>query len=200
MQAVITKEDVAKALVELTEQGKRPSATAIRALLGRGSLSTVIKLKSELEAGAIAAKESEEALRMFRSVWDMAFQEGRKHSHEELQTVRDDLLSSAAELGRLEGENALAVQQATDAKQQRESTLAELAHANEQVIAARAANETSANERAALSERISSLHETHGRVVTELQLKIEAANERAHQLELELARALAVLEAGKSSR
>lgn len=200
MQAVITKDDVAKAVADLTEQGKRPSATAIRALLGRGSLSTVIKLKSELEAGASAAKESEEALRMFRSVWDMAFQDGRKHSHDELQTVRDDLLSSAAELARLEGENALAVQQATDAKQQREAALAELALANEQVIAARAANETSANERAALSERIASLHEAHGRVVTELQRKIEASNERAHQLELELARALAVLEAGKSSR
>ena len=72
MKQIITKDDVAKAIQDLVEKGKKPSLAAIHASLnGRGSMSTLVRLKAEIDATAKSDADSPEELKAFREIWSM---------------------------------------------------------------------------------------------------------------------------------
>jgi len=77
MKAIITKQEVAQAIVSLKSAGKKPTLQAIHAVLGnKGSLSTVQKFRSEIEAEIVTGRDSEEGLQVFRQLWAKAVGEG----------------------------------------------------------------------------------------------------------------------------
>ena len=88
MKAIITKDDVAGAIEKLKASSKKTTLQAIHAALGnRGSISTLVKLKAEIEAGAVAVRDDEEGLKAFRDLWALAIEEGKKVKEE----VEEDL-------------------------------------------------------------------------------------------------------------
>jgi hypothetical protein len=53
MKQIITNEEVSKAMADLATQGKKPTLSALHAALNnRGSMSTLVRLKAEIEAAA----------------------------------------------------------------------------------------------------------------------------------------------------
>jgi gamma-glutamylcysteine synthetase len=199
VQQLISRDEVAAAMKQLAGEGKKPSATAIRAVLGRGSLSTVIKLKGEIESAVDSPPESEEGRRLFQKTWETAVAEGRRQVQEHLETARIDLQTAVAEVERLEGD-LVGLRAANDAMQiELRQARAEAAAASEQALAARAANESAANERAALSTQIAELYRSHAEAVAGLNAQLTAAQGRAHRFEVELARAQALLDVRQSS-
>ena len=104
MKQLLSKEDVAKAIAELSAKGRKPTLVALHAALDhRGSMSTLVRLKSELESAAQPVADSEEALKAFRQVWDLAFDEGRKQQEEVIAELRENLRVLATENERLDG-------------------------------------------------------------------------------------------------
>ena len=110
MKQIITKEEVGKAILDLAGQGKKPTLAAVHAALNnRGSMSTLVRLKAEIEAAAQPVTDSPEGLKAFREVWALAVDEGRKQQDAVLVELRESVKALATENERLEG-TALAAQ------------------------------------------------------------------------------------------
>ena len=78
MKQILTKEMVKKALDDL-KADKKTTNNILHAALGfRGSMTTVIHLRAELEADKLAPNDSAEGLKAFRDVWALAREEGGK--------------------------------------------------------------------------------------------------------------------------
>lgn len=200
MKQVITKEEVSKAIAQLKEQGKRPTLATIHALLNnRGSMSTLVRLKSELEASTIPATDSAEGLKSFREIWALAVAEGRGAQEQLIDELRGNVNSMAAENERLEGSLLAAEQQLHElnhAKSLIESELRDYrASVQVQIDSSRAAaTEATANASDALA-RLAERQADHSKQLAALQSERDDAIRRAHEMEIKLVRALALLEA-----
>jgi chromosome segregation ATPase len=199
MKQVITKEEVSKAIAQLKEQGKRPTLAAIHARLNnRGSMSTLVRLKSELEASTIPATDSAEGLKSFREIWALAVAEGRGAQEQLIDELRGNVNSMAAENERLE-ERLVAGEQQLDelnrAKLLIESELRDYrTRVQVEIDAARAtAAEATANASDALA-RLSERQADHRKQMAALQSERDDAVRKAHEMEMKLVRALALLE------
>ena len=103
MKAVLTKEEVGKAISHLVGQGKRPTLAALHAALdNRGSMTTLVRLKAEIDAATRSATDSPEALEVFRKVWALARDEERKEQDRQMAELRESIKALAAENERLE--------------------------------------------------------------------------------------------------
>jgi len=195
MKQVITKENVVQAVQSLKSAGKKATIAAIHAALAnRGSLSTVVKLKAEIEADALAQGDSPEGLKAFRELWALALEEGRKQKEVEAEELRQGLDALAAENEKLDGQVAAANSRIADVEKQRDGMVSELAKANDQVTLARATGEQNANKLADALERIAKLQEAQAKEVADLRQQLSSAEKQAHALELKLARVEAKLE------
>ena len=195
MKPIITKENVSQAVQSLKAVGKKPTIAAIHAALGnRGSLSTVVKLKAEMEADSLAQGDSPEGLKAFRELWALALEEGRKQKEIEAEELRQALDAFAAENEKLDGQVAAATNRIVEVEKQRDGMVAELAKANDQVTVARATGEQNANKLAEALERIAKLQEAQAKELADLRQQLSSAEKQAHALELKLARAEAKLE------
>jgi hypothetical protein len=104
MKQIITKEEVSKAIADLVGQGKKPTLAALHAALNnRGSMSTLVRLKAEIDAAAQPVADSADGLRAFREVWALAVDEGRQQQEAILLEVRESVKALAAENERFEG-------------------------------------------------------------------------------------------------
>ena len=195
MKQLITKQDVSQAIDSLKAAGKKPTLTAIHAALNnRGSMSTIVKLKAEIESEALDQKDSEDGLKAFREVWAMAVEEGRKQKEAEIEELRQALDAMAAECQSMEGQVAASNDRLKQLESQRDGMVSELAKANEQVTAARATGEQNATKLADALERMGKLQGDHAAEITSLRKELAEALAKSHETELKLARAEAKLE------
>jgi uncharacterized phage infection (PIP) family protein YhgE len=184
MKQVITKQEVAKAMDDLVHRGKRPTLIAIHAALNhRGSMSTVVKLKSEIEAAAQPATDSSEGLRVFREVWALAVEEGRQQQEAVIGELRENLQALAAENERLDGLAAAAkdAQAAAEDELHRVRTKLET-----ELSSAQAALIQAGAQAAAALEKLAETQASHSAEVAALQRDLINANRAAHERELEL--------------
>lgn len=206
MKQILTREEVAKAISDLAgKTSKRPTLAAIHAALrGKGSMTTLIKLKNEVEAAAQSPVDSEEGLKIFREVWALAVQEGRHQQESVLAEMKENLQTVLIENERLEGvassaaaraDNCEAAQAKVEAdrdvlKAEYERRLGEantaLIQANDQ---ARLALDHLASERAARAAEVAGL-----------RIELAKSVAQSHGLELQLVRARALLEKDGENR
>jgi chromosome segregation ATPase len=195
MKQIISKSDVAKAIENLKDSGKKSTIAAIHAALGnKGSLSTVVKLKAEIEADAIAQGDSAEGLKAFRELWALAIEEGRKQKEAEAEEMRQALDALSAENQKLDGQVAGANNRIAEVEKQRDGLVSDLAKANERVAATRATADQNANKLADALERIGALQASHAKELASLRQQLASAEKQAHAFELKLARTEARLE------
>jgi predicted nuclease with TOPRIM domain len=198
MKQVITKEDVSKAICDLTAQGKKTTIAAIHAALSyRGSMSTLVRLKTEIETAANTANDSAEGLKAFRAVWSAAVEEGRKEQEAKIAELRECLNSLATENERLDGvamaahnhANELEVEKSraeTELRQVKARVEAEL----DQARAAAAQVETRATD---ALQKLADSQAMHATQMAAMQTDRDNAANKAHDTELKLVRALAFL-------
>ena len=190
MKAVLTKEDVQKAIESLKKSGKKPTLASIHAALGnRGSITTLIKLKAEIEADSVHREDSEAGLKAFRELWDLAVEEGRRQKENELADMQQSIDAMLSESQTMEGQLAATTERMTELEAQRDSMVSELAKSNEQVIAARAAGEQHAQKLAAALEKMGDMQVAHGSEISKLRDQLADVQVKAHETELKLARA-----------
>lgn len=203
MKTILQKEEVNKALDSLTAAGKKPTLKALHAALGnRGSMSTLVKLKSEIEADAVRPVFSDEAEQAFRNVWNAAVAEGRKQKEAEIAALKEAQEALMSELETMEGKVVASNTRVADLEKLQSELTGEVTKATEEVTRARAAGETHAMKLAEALERIERLQTSHAAEIARLREQFDQANTKAHELELKLARAEARLDGsgvGKSA-
>lgn len=200
MRQIVTREDVAKAIQNLAAQSKKPTLAAIHAALDhRGSMSTLVRLKSEIDAAICEPTESEVALKSFREVWRHAVEEGRRQQQAQVQELREGMTILAYENERLEGGAVSARNQIEDLEKAR--VAAEVEHAKfsttsaEELKDARKASAEATTRVAAALEELAECQAARVAEVKLLQDELKIAVQKSHELELKLVRAIALMEA-----
>jgi len=192
MKQIIDKELVQKAIADLKGSGKKVTLMTLHGALGhRGSMSTLVRIKAELEAEAQPGDDSNEGLQAFREVWALAREEGRRQLESVNAGLQEDLQTLARENERLQGEAIAAANKANDfqaAKAEAEVELAKvkLLLANSQAALIQAGKETQSG-----LEKVAAEQSAHQSTQQELKQVIE----KAHEYELEMVRCRALLDA-----
>lgn len=200
MKQIITKDEVGKAIQDLVEKGKKPTLAAIHASLnGRGSMSTLVRLKAEIDAATKPGTDSPEAIKAFREVWTMAVDDGRKQQEAVLQELRESIQALVKENERLEGASIATLNHVTEleqAKSQIETELRQVrAQADVEIKQSRSVLAEATAQSALALQKLSVAQASHAAEVTALHANLTAAVQKAHDLELQLVRATALLEA-----
>ena len=201
MKQVLSKEEVAQAIAELSAKGRKPTLTMLHAAVGnRGSLTTLVKLKAEIEAESRQVADPPAALDAFRKLWRSAVEEGQAQQEAVVAEARETIRVICAENERLDARGAAAetsVAQLKDAKLHAESELGR--------VRAEAAGELSRTQTslAEALQRLTTAQTSHAAEVSRLRADLDAALLKAHNAELELARvqarSQALLEARNSA-
>jgi hypothetical protein len=199
MKQLITKEEVRSAISQLIGQGKKPTLVALHAALdNKGSMSTLVRLKTEIEEEAQRPTDSPEALEAFRKVWGLARAEGRKEQEQAIVEQRDSLNVLATENERLEGAAGAAQKRAADlqeAKSKAEMELQLLRTSAERELSRATSTMRDAGLQAARAlQELADARAAHATQVTALQADLTKAQQNAHEFELQLVRARALLE------
>jgi len=200
MKQVLSKEDVAKAVRDLAAQGKKPTLAMLHAALNnRGSMSTLVRLKAEIEAAAQPVTDSPDALRAFREIWALAVEEGRLQQEAVVTELRENLRTLAAENERLDGTATAAQTRVGELEQSVSRAEAELSRVRteqEQALGRSQAAlvQVSAQASEAL-QKLAEVQAARSAEVTSLQRDLALAVSKGHDLELKLVRAQALLEA-----
>ena len=196
MKTILLKDDVAKAINALTATNTKPTLKALHAALGhRGSMSTLVKLKAEIEAEAAGPLFSEDAMQSFRNVWSAAVAEGRQQKETEIAALKEAQEALMSELQTMEGQAVASNARVAELEKLQSELTGEVTKAAEEVTRARATGETHALKLAEALERIEKLQTSHATEITRLREQLDKANAIAHELELKLARAEAKLDA-----
>lgn len=200
MKQIITKEDVSKAMLNLASAGKKTTINAIYAALnGRGSMSTIVRLKAEIDAATKSETDSSAGIKAFREVWALAVDEGRKQQEVVLIELRDSLKALAVENERMEGATMALQNQINDlekAKSRAETELNQVRVRTEgEVKLARTALTEATTQAAAALQRLAEAQTSHARQIAALQAELTAATRKSHDLEMQLVRSSALLEA-----
>jgi chromosome segregation ATPase len=206
MKQILSKDDVAKAMSDLAAQGKKPTLAVLHAALSnRGSMSTLVRLKSEIETAAQPATDSPEALKAFREIWALAVEEGRAQQEAVATELRENLKTLAAENERLDGTAVAAQNRAAELEQAVSRAEAELnrvrTEQGREVQQTQAALVQASGKATEALQRLAAVQAAHADEVASLQAGLAGAVSKAHDLELELVRAQALLEAkGKAAK
>lgn len=200
MRQIVTREDVAKAIQDLAAQGKKPTLAAIHAALDhRGSMSTLVRLKAEIDAALSEPTESEAALKSFREVWRLAVEDGRRQQQAQVQELREGMTILANENERLEGSAVAARNRMEDLEKARVE--AEVEHAKFRTVSAEEledARKASTEATSRLAAALEELAECQSARVVEVKLlqdELKIAVQKSHELELKLVRGIALMEA-----
>ncbi len=194
MKQLLSKEDVAQAMAELAAKGRKITLATLHAALGnRGSLSTLVRLKAEIEAPSASPQDSEEALNAFRQVWNLAQTETRKQQDAAIADLQETLKTLATENERLDGVAAAAelrcaeLERAksaaeTEALQNRAKLESELSRAQGAL--------SDANAQAARAlEKLAKVQSEHAAELADMQRKLSETLAKAHDQEIRLVRA-----------
>ena len=200
MKQIITKEEVSRAIVDLVGLGKKPTLAALHAALNnRGSMSTLVRLKAEIEAAAQPVTDSPDALKAFRDVWALAVEEGRQQQESVLVELRESVRALAAENERLEGVAVAAQNHSGDLEEAKSLAELELSRFKTQVEGelkqARTAQAEATTQASGALQNLAEARAAHATQVATLQADLTAAVRKAHELELNVVRAEALLEA-----
>jgi len=204
MKQIISKEEVAKAISDLAIQGKKTTLAMLHAALNhRGSMSTLVRLKAEIDAAAQPESDAPEALKAFREIWALAVEEGRIQQEAVTAELRENLKALASENERLDGTAMATQDRATELEQAASRAGAELnrirTEQERELNQAQAALVQASAQTTEALQRLSEVQATRSAEVAALQTDLASAINRAHELELKLVRAKALLEAAEKT-
>lgn len=202
MKQLLSKEEVAKVMTELASQGKKVTLNSLHAALNhRGSMTTLMRLKSEIEIAAqpVGVADSPEGLKTFREVWAFAVDEGRKQQDALISQLREDQKALAAENGRLDGLATAAENRAGELEGAKSASDADLvqvrARLEHELNRVQAALLDATDQARQALAKLTAEQTARGEEVSELRRELATEVHKSHELELELVRAKTHLEA-----
>lgn len=157
-------------------------------------MSTLVRLKAELEAEAQCPTDSTTGLASFREVWSLAKAEGRKEQELIVVEMRSSLQGLAAENERLEGAAAAAQKRVADLEDEKAIALSELQRAERELMLATSATRDAGLQATKALQELADARNSHANQLAALQAQLTAVQRTAHEFELELVRARALLE------
>jgi chromosome segregation ATPase len=182
MKQVLTRDEVARAIKDLESQGKKVTCTSLHAALGnRGSMSTLLRLKAEIEGTPAPVTDSPAALKLFREVWASAVAEGRQQQDALVSQLREELTAVAVENERLEGLALESVKRREDAEAERDRSVEEHRLAQADLVKA-------ASQAQQVLEKLADERATHATEMAALRQQLAEAVQKTHELELRLVR------------
>jgi chromosome segregation ATPase len=162
-------------------------------------MSTLVRLKGEIEAAAQPVTDSSDGLRAFREVWALAVDEGRQQQEGVLAECRESVQALTVENERLEGAAVAAQDRVAELEHAKSRAEAELSQVRIQVDGelkqARTAQAEATAQIAGAMRELAQDRASHAAQVGALQDDLTAAVRKAHEVELNLVRAEALLEA-----
>ena len=203
MKQMLIKDDVATALTELSKNGKKPTLVALRAALGnRGSITTLVKLKRELESAAQEVAYSEDALQAFKGVWNMAYEEGRRQQQIVTANLQENIQALAVENERLEAATAAAECRSIELERAKSAAQTEMFESRaklERELSQAQAALAQANAQAAKAlENLAAVQSAHAAEISVLQRRINEMTQQVHEQELKRVRAESILESQRT--
>lgn len=199
MKPVITKDAVADAIKKLQDQGQKVTLQAIHAALGgKGSLTTLVKLRAEIEAEATTPTDSAEGLAQFRQLWAAAVSEGRRQMEAQLAELRASLDAVTAENERLEAAAIADADRVGELQARLDSLVGEISQANRAATEARAGAASASSQLAQALADVSAVRAEYLSAVTAHARETGAARDRWHALEVEKAKLTAQLDAARA--
>lgn len=125
----ITRDDVKAAIEVIESMGRTATVEQIRAHLGRGSLTTILKHRSALKKPQGEVVPDDKAMASFASLWRLAHVAGAASRLGEISGLRSDIEAVTRECGRLEDEAAAAAKRSAEAEGRLAKTMEELGQA-----------------------------------------------------------------------
>jgi hypothetical protein len=192
MKQVLTKQDVASAITDLRAAGKKVTVAVLHAALGnRGSMSTLLRLKAEIEAETHPVTDSPEALQTFREIWAAAVEEGRKQQEGLLCELRETTQALAKENESLDARLGASERQSAELEHAKARAELELQRGKAEFERELSCTKSSLAE---ALQRLANAQQAHGIEAARLGADLEATTRKAHSVEMELVRAKALLE------
>jgi ribosomal protein L20 len=194
MKQILAKEDVERAMADLSAKGRKTTLAALHAALDhRGSMSTLIRLKAEIEAPPSALRDSEEALNAFRQLWNTAQEDARKQQGATIADLQETLKKLATENERLDGVAAAAERRCAELEQAKSAAETEALQIRAKIESdlSRAQGALSdANAQAARAlEKLAKVQSEHAAELADMQRKLSETLAKAHDQEIRLVRA-----------
>ena len=205
MKQILAKEDVERAIADLSAKGRKTTLAALHAALDhRGSMSTLIRLKAEIEAPSSAPHDSEEALNAFRQLWNTAQEDARKQQGATIADLQETLKMLATENERLDGVAAAAERRCAELEQAKSAAETEALQIRAKLESdlSRAQGALSdANAQAARAlEKLAKVQSEHAAELADMQRKLSETLAKAHDQEIRLVRAEASATAKAAAR
>jgi len=205
MKQILAKEDVERAMADLSAKGRKTTLAALHAALDhRGSMSTLIRLKAEIEAPPSAPRDSEEALNAFRQLWNTAQEDARKQQGATIADLQETLKMLATENERLDGVAAAAERRCAELEQAKSAAETEALQIRAKIESdlSRAQGALSdANAQAARAlEKLAKVQSEHAAELADMQRKLSETLAKAHDQEIRLVRAEASATAKAAAR
>jgi hypothetical protein len=188
MKQILAKEDVERAMADLSAKGRKTTLAALHAALDhRGSMSTLIRLKAEIEAPPSGPRDSEEALNAFRQLWNTAQEDARKQQGATIADLQETLKMLATENERLDGVAAVAELRCAELEQAKSA-------AETEALQIRVKLEARA------LEKLAKVQSEHAAELADMQRKLSETLAKAHDQEIRLVRAEASATAKAAAR
>jgi len=205
MKQILAKEDVERAMADLSAKGRKTTLAALHAALDhRGSMSTLIRLKAEIEAPPSTPHDSEEALNAFRELWNTAQEDARKQQGATIADLQETLKMLATENERLDGVAAAAERRCAELEQAKTAAETEALQIRAKLESdlSRAQGALSdANAQAARAlEKLAKVQSEHAAELADMQRKLSETLAKAHDQEIRLVRAEASATAKAAAR
>ena len=194
MKQILAKEDVERAMADLSAKGRKTTLAALHAALDhRGSMSTLIRLKAEIEAPPSGPHDSEEALNAFRQLWNTAQEDARKQQGATIADLQETLKMLATENERLDGVAAAAERRCAELEQANSAAETEAlqtrAKLEGEISRAQGALSDANAQAARALEKLAKAQSDHAAELADLQRKLSDALAKAHDQEIRLVRA-----------
>jgi hypothetical protein len=182
MKQILTRDEVVRAMKDLEAQGKKVTCTSLHAALGnRGSMSTLLRLKAEIQGAPARVTDSPEALKAFHELWTMAVAEGAQQQESLIAQLREELTALATENERLDGMVLESAHAKETAEMARDRALQERGLLQEELVKGTAQTKQ-------VLEKLADERAAHATELAAVRQQLAESVSKVHQLELELLR------------
>ena len=130
-------QDVKDVVDQLTANGKKPGPVAVRAALGKGSMTTVVQHLRSLKEADLKKQDSPQALEKFRELWTFAVETGRSQLQSQVNDLTEAMESISNENMRYDGEIIALRQRLENAERVKGDTEAKLSKVREDLDVSR---------------------------------------------------------------
>jgi len=174
----VTEDEVRAARAKLISEKQTPSHRNVRAIIGRGSFSTIGRLMMEIRAKDTHTAQAPEIKELFEELWGLAFAKAKAEAAKDIEELRTNLQEALSEISRMELVEEESTAKVAAANASKDQALSELSRAQDGAHAARlqameAASETAKaiHEATSLRVELSALEATKDETIKQSEVR-----------------------------